>query len=697
MYNKHILKDLDFPYPLTLVLMHMSFITLYTRIWKGLGWAEVPIMGWRDIGCRFAPVALAFGASLAFANLAYLFISVAFIQMLKASMPVWVLLMSFAVGLQEPSKVLMAWIVVIFGGVLVATMAEVDIVFWGVVFQSLALGCESLRLVMINKILVSKGLNLPSIAFLYYIAPLCAMILMVPWLVVEASNVLADGAAAPRRIGGLILISNASIAFLLNLATMALIKHTSALTMNVSGVFKDFMLILYSANVDGAIVTPTQWIGYSIAAGGVAGYSEYKRRKELKKGMVPGSPTGLRSVAVTTDDAVAPTGKPSSASQSFLWVAFCVCLLLGLVVGYVGTPLALSGTASQTDSSNATSRYRNTSVVHHELSPPLSQQVMSPVVRLASPPLLLPSHPPPLLPSHPPPLLPSPLSPPPSNPLPSDEVGACVISGTSTVIGMTASNTRYFRGIVEFANQAHARGAPCVVASVASFVDAAHPLVRTLKLPLAAWWKPEEEFCDDHISGWRHAGVLKTQLMALLLRLGYDCFIIDADWTPTAAISPIIEQLRQRWDVAALADPWTDEGTMRMMNIGLLWMRNTHETRRLGERIANRTYAAWDQLIVNQEVEASSLRCCVSIAALQSAFVRGRLEAMHDEAKQNDDAQEDCDGNRPPLAALPPPADCRGDCATLYPNWNRYRFNGPERGHLFRCLHTTCDGDLFND
>jgi hypothetical protein len=52
-----------------------------------------------------------------------------------------------------------------------------------------------------------------------------------------------------RHVGFLVLSANASAAFLLNLATMALIKHTSALTLNVSGVFKDIGLILWSARV----------------------------------------------------------------------------------------------------------------------------------------------------------------------------------------------------------------------------------------------------------------------------------------------------------------------------------------------------------------------------------------------------------------------------------------------------------------
>ena len=70
------------------------------------------------------------------------------------------------------------------------------------------------------------------------------------------------------------------MAFLLNLATMALIKNTSALTLNVSGVFKDIGLIFWSVLVSGAVVTHLQYAGYLVAVIGVSLYSAYKRAQQ---------------------------------------------------------------------------------------------------------------------------------------------------------------------------------------------------------------------------------------------------------------------------------------------------------------------------------------------------------------------------------------------------------------------------------
>ena len=71
-------------------------------------------------------------------------------------------------------------------------------------------------------------------------------------------------------------------AFALNIATMALIKHTSALTLNVAGVGKDLLLIGYSVALSGAKVSALQYCGYAIAFAGVTSYSRHKRQLQAQ-------------------------------------------------------------------------------------------------------------------------------------------------------------------------------------------------------------------------------------------------------------------------------------------------------------------------------------------------------------------------------------------------------------------------------
>ena len=71
------------------------------------------------------------------------------------------------------------------------------------------------------------------------VAPACALCLLPPWLWWEGRPLLHHRMAPLHHVGAPLLLLNASVVVLLNLSTMALIKHTSALTLNVSGVFKD--------------------------------------------------------------------------------------------------------------------------------------------------------------------------------------------------------------------------------------------------------------------------------------------------------------------------------------------------------------------------------------------------------------------------------------------------------------------------
>ena len=146
----------------------------------------------------------------------------------------------------------------------------------GVLLQLGAISCEAVKLCLVNILLTSRGFKLSPVASLYFIAPVCTAALLPVWAVFEATRLSARGAEAFAAVGIGIFTVNLCLAFVLNIATMALIQNTSALTLNVAGVIKDLLLIGYSVTVSGAIVSTTQYGGYFVAFVGVAAYSSYK-------------------------------------------------------------------------------------------------------------------------------------------------------------------------------------------------------------------------------------------------------------------------------------------------------------------------------------------------------------------------------------------------------------------------------------
>ncbi|KAG5030966.1 hypothetical protein JHK85_014948 [Glycine max] len=127
-------------------------------------------------------------------------------------------------------------------------------------------------------------ISLNPITSLYYVAPCCLVFLSIPWIFVEYP-VLRD--TSSFHFDFVIFGTNSFCAFALNLAVFLLVGKTSALTMNVAGVVKDWLLIAFSWSVIKDTVTPINLFGYGLAFLGVAYYNHSKlqalKAKEAQK------------------------------------------------------------------------------------------------------------------------------------------------------------------------------------------------------------------------------------------------------------------------------------------------------------------------------------------------------------------------------------------------------------------------------
>ena len=84
------------------------------------------------------PIGLLFSGSLILSNTAYLYLSVAYIQMLKAFVPVAILLISWTFRIQDPSKRLAVIVVMISSGVALASRGELRFNLIGFLTQAAA-------------------------------------------------------------------------------------------------------------------------------------------------------------------------------------------------------------------------------------------------------------------------------------------------------------------------------------------------------------------------------------------------------------------------------------------------------------------------------------------------------------------------------------------------------------------------------
>ncbi|XP_057550826.1 probable sugar phosphate/phosphate translocator At2g25520 [Amaranthus tricolor] len=275
-YNKFILdrKMYNWPYPISLTMIHMSFCSsLAFLLVKVLKLVESVTMSREVYFSSVVPIGALYACSLWLSNSAYIYLSVSFIQMLKALMPVAVYSIGVLLKKENFKGVIMGNMIAISVGVAIAAYGEAKFDTWGVFLQLGAVAFEATRLVLIQILLTSKGINFNPITSLYYVAPCCLVFLSIPWILVEYP-LLRDSSSF--HLDWFIFGTNSVCAFALNLAVFLLVGKTSALTMNVAGVVKDWLLIAFSWSVIKDTVTPINLFGYGLAFLGVAYYNHYK-------------------------------------------------------------------------------------------------------------------------------------------------------------------------------------------------------------------------------------------------------------------------------------------------------------------------------------------------------------------------------------------------------------------------------------
>jgi drug/metabolite transporter (DMT)-like permease len=138
--NKAILSFWDFEYPYFLTGWHMLFATVLTQLLRLTYPSIMPGVKENKVSLKIylskvVPISICFASSLTFGNKAYIYLSVSFIQMLKAFTPVAVLLLSFLGGLETPSLLQLAIVLFICLGVTLSTVGELRFSMLGFLVQ----------------------------------------------------------------------------------------------------------------------------------------------------------------------------------------------------------------------------------------------------------------------------------------------------------------------------------------------------------------------------------------------------------------------------------------------------------------------------------------------------------------------------------------------------------------------------------
>lgn len=167
------------------------------------------------------PIGLFFSFSLICGNVAYLYLSVSFIQMLKALNAVVTLLATWAFAISPPDMKKLANVSAIVVGVIIASYGEIQFVMTGFLIQLAGIVFEAVRLVMVQRILSAPEFKMDPLVSLYYYAPACAAINGAFTLFIEIPKMQMTDI---YNVGMVTLLLNALVAFGLNVSVVFLVS-----------------------------------------------------------------------------------------------------------------------------------------------------------------------------------------------------------------------------------------------------------------------------------------------------------------------------------------------------------------------------------------------------------------------------------------------------------------------------------------
>lgn len=208
-----------------LTCWHLFFSTLATQILARTtslldGRFNVPITG-RFYLRTIVPIGLLYTGSLVCSNIVYMYLSVAFTQMLKSASPVAVLFTSWAWGVADPDMAKFINIIVIVIGVAIASFGEIQFKLIGFIYQVGGIVFEAMRIVMIQVMLSGEGVKMDPLVGLYYYAPVCTVFNIIVALFTEVPVFKFEDV---QKAGYFVLFLNALVAFILNIASVFLVR-----------------------------------------------------------------------------------------------------------------------------------------------------------------------------------------------------------------------------------------------------------------------------------------------------------------------------------------------------------------------------------------------------------------------------------------------------------------------------------------
>ncbi|KAJ9119303.1 hypothetical protein QFC24_005774 [Naganishia onofrii] len=282
LYNKVVLVNFPFPYTLTGLHALSGCVGCYLALERG---AYTPARLTSKENLIMAAFSVLYTVNIAVSNLSLQLVTVPFHQVVRASTPLFTILISSVFFKGKFSALKLISLMPVIAGVGFATYGDYYFTAWGLILTLLGTFLAALKTVVTNVIQTGGGgrLKLHPLDLLMRMSPLAFMQCVIyGYMSGELKRVQRYGALEMTRGKATALLLNGVIAFGLNIVSFTANKKAGALTMTVAANCKQVLTIAIAVFMFNLSINITNGIGIllTLIGGAWYGYLEYIERNQ---------------------------------------------------------------------------------------------------------------------------------------------------------------------------------------------------------------------------------------------------------------------------------------------------------------------------------------------------------------------------------------------------------------------------------
>ena len=277
--NKHLIKDAGFGNPIFVSSCGTMFAFLASTIVVHGKFVEItePKMSFSEWVRVCVPVGFFSSITLACANIVYVYLSLSFVQMLKAFVPVVTYATHVCVGTDKyNSDFTLSLLAMVVGGMMCMNVSGKATVI-GVCVMFGSHFAEAIRTVGAQWLLVNRKFGV--IESMYYFAPATVVFFIPLVLYFEGDSLQAPGISDIAKKYWYLFVVSSSWGCLVNACGLGVVKNIGAVWFKGINNIKNILLLFFGIVVYGDVVTVLQAIGYTLSLAGFGRYTYVKNKQ----------------------------------------------------------------------------------------------------------------------------------------------------------------------------------------------------------------------------------------------------------------------------------------------------------------------------------------------------------------------------------------------------------------------------------